>query len=122
VAVAFFAHPGAYADRYTEPDKAASGLGHRGGGADDWPVPYWFVDTGFPALLLLVGAADAGLGACLLGNFRGEPALIDALGVPGDRRYLGTVLLGEPGGSDPPSASVGRGRRKADDVLHWGRW
>jgi nitroreductase len=85
-------------------------------------VPYWFVDTGFAALLLLLGAVDAGLGACFLGNFRGEEALAAALGVPDDRRYAGTVLLGEPGGDDPPSASLARGRRRAEDVVHRGRW
>jgi nitroreductase len=85
-------------------------------------VPYWFVDTGFAALLLLLGAVDAGLGACFLGNFRGERALAAALGVPDDRRYVGTVLLGEPAGDDPPSASLDRGRRQAEEVVHRGRW
>ncbi len=120
VAVVLFAHPDAYAARYAEPDKEASGLGE--GSSDPWPVPYWFVDTGFAALLLLLGAVDAGLGACFLGNFRGEDALAAALGVPPDRRYLGTVLLGEPGADDPPSASLARGRRRAEDVVHWRRW
>ncbi len=120
VAVVLFAHPGAYAERYAEPDKQTSGLDDRSG--DSWPVPYWFVDTGFAALLLLVGAIDAGLGACFLGNFRGEEALASALGVPPDRRYLGTVLIGEPGGDDPPSASLARGRRRAEDVVHWRHW
>jgi nitroreductase len=117
VAVALFAHPDAYAERYGEADKEESGLGR-----DDWPVPYWFVDAAFPVLLLLLGAVDAGLGACFLGNFRGEVALMAALGVPADRRYVGTVLLGRPGGSDPPSASLARGRRQADEVVHRGHW
>src|ERR1700722_3602413 len=52
VALVLFAHPAAYAERYAEPDKAASGLGADAGEA--WPVPYWFVDTGFAALLLLL--------------------------------------------------------------------
>jgi nitroreductase len=117
VAVVLFAHPEAYTARYGQPDKASSGLDH-----DDWPVPYWFIDTGFPALLLLLGAVDAGLGGCFLGNFRGEDALKTALGVPGDRRYVGTVLLGPPGSDDPPSASLARGRRSADDVVHRGGW
>jgi nitroreductase len=120
VAVVLFAHPGAYLARYAETDKANSGLG-----SDDkelWPVPYWFVDGGFPALLLLLAAVDAGIGGCFLGNFRGEKALAEVLGVPGDRRYLGTVLLGEPGGDDPPSSSLARGRRRPEDVVHWGRW
>jgi nitroreductase len=117
VAVVLYAHPEAYAERYGQPDKEASGLG-----AESWPVPYWFVDTGFPALLLLLGAVDVGLAACFLGNFRGEEALAAALGVPADRRYLGTVLLGEAGASDPPSPSLARGRRQAAEVVHWGRW
>lgn len=127
VAVALFADPDAYRARYAEPDKKASGLGrHRQAGDlsgdDPWPVPYWFVDTGFPALLLLLAAVDAGLGGCFLGNFRGEPTLSEALGVPDDRRYLGTVLIGEPAGDDPPSASLARGRRRSEEVVHWGRW
>ncbi|HXQ43952.1 MAG TPA: nitroreductase family protein [Acidimicrobiales bacterium] len=129
VAVVLFAHPDAYTARYAEPDKRSSGLGGQGGlGApgggqgDLWPVPYWFVDTGFAALLVLLAAVDADLGACFLGNFRGEAALATALGVPGDRRYLGTVLVGEPGSDDPPSASLARGRRQAEDVVHWGHW
>jgi nitroreductase len=127
VAIVLFAHPGAYLARYAETDKARSGLGSAAGseaGADNdlWPVPYWFVDGGFPALLLLLAAVDAGIGGCFLGNFRGEKALAEVLGVPGDRRYLGTVLLGEPGGDDPPSSSLARGRRRPEDVVHWGRW
>jgi nitroreductase len=123
VAVVLFADPDAYRTRYAEPDKEASGLGRDPTDGDDpWPVPYWFVDTGFPALLLLLAAVDAGLGGCFLGNFRGESALSEALGVPGERRYLGTVLIGEPDGDDPPSASVARGRRRVENVLHWGRW
>jgi nitroreductase len=114
-----YAHPQAYLDRYAEPDKETAGLGVS---EADWTIPYWFVDTGFAALLLLLAAVDAGLGACFLGNFRGERELVTALGVPPDRRYLGAVLLGEPGGEDPPSPSLARGRRRADDVIHRGRW
>ncbi len=125
VAVLVYAHPGAYLERYAEPDKQASGLGGAPNDSPDndaWPVPYWFVDAGFPALLLLLGAVDAGLGACFLGNFRGEASLAAALGVPDGRRFLGTVLLGEPGGSDPPSSSLARGRRRPEEVVHRGRW
>jgi nitroreductase len=122
VAVLLYAHPDAYAERYAEPDKEASGLGVGVDAPDAWPVPYWFVDSGFPALLLLLGAVDAGLAACFLGNFRGEEALAKALGVPGDRRFVGTVLLGEAGDVDPPSPSLARGRRRAEEVVHRGHW
>ena len=116
--VALFVHPAAYLARYAEPDKQSSGLGDD---VEAWPVPYWFVDGAFGALLMLLAATDAGLGTCFLGNFRGEEALRHALGVPADRRYLGAVLVGEPAGSDPPSRSVGRGRRPAS-VVHRARW
>lgn len=119
VVVALFADPDAYLDRYRETDKAASGLGER---LEDWPVPYWHVDAGFAALTLLLGAVDAGLGACFLGNFRGEEALRTALGVPGDRRYVGAVLLGRADEHDPPSASASRPRRRPEEVFRRGKW
>jgi nitroreductase len=133
--------PDRYLERYGEPDKAASGLGHprvardadfeaddtdvdnrEQGGVDAWPVPYWFFDAGTTALILLLAARDAGLGACLLGNFRGEKALLSTFGVPDGWRYAGAVLLGEPGGEDPRSPSLQRGRRPAEDTIHWGQW
>jgi len=127
VVMALFADPDAYRARYRLPDKASSGLGAPSQDASDedgdpWPVPYWFVDGGMAVMVMLLAAADAGLGACFLGNFRGEPALRGALGVPDDRRYLGAVLMGQPGGSDPPSRSLARPRRQPLDVVHRGRW
>jgi hypothetical protein len=50
--------PERYLDRYAEPDK---GWTDRDPGR--WPVPYWDVDTGMAALLMLLGAVDAGLAA-----------------------------------------------------------
>jgi nitroreductase len=116
--VAVFVHPGAYLARYAEPDKESSGLGDD---IEAWPVPYWFVDGAFGALLMLLAATDAELGTCFLGNFRGEEALREALGVPADRRYLGAVLVGEPAGADSPSPSANRGPRPAS-VMHRARW
>ena len=119
VVILLYAHPQAYVDRYAEADKDGADLGT---GQDAWPIPYWFVDCGFAALLLLLAAVDAGLGACFLGNFRGEAALALSLGVPPGRRLLGAVVMGEPGGADPPSPSLARGRRRADLVVHRGGW
>jgi len=108
VVVAVFVNPGAYVARYAEPDKVASGLGT---GPDAWPIPYWLVDGGFAVLLMLLAAVDVGLGACFLGNFRGESELRSALDVGDESRYLGAVLIGEGDGLDTPSASARRGRR-----------
>ena len=113
-----FADPDAYLARYREPDKARG----RTARTVEWVVPYWFVDAGFSVMTLLLGAADAGLGAAFLGNFRGEEALRAALGVPDRYRWLGAVLLGEPAEPDPPSSSVARPRRTVDESVHRGRW
>ena len=75
----------------------APGAGRRRG-----PCPYWFGDAAFATMGLLLEATAAGLGACFLGNFRGEGPLLAALGVPPGWRLFGAVLLGHPEGPDPP--------------------
>ena len=119
VVLTVFSNPGAYVARYGEPDKLQSGLGSS---PDVWPVPYWDTDAAMGVMVLLLAAVDAGLGACFLGNFRGEDDLKEALAVPGDRRYFGAVLVGQPGGEDPPSSSASRPRRGLEEVFHRGRW
>jgi nitroreductase len=112
-----FADPDAYAARYGEPDKIRSD-----GRPVEWVIPFWYVDTAFAVLHLLLGAADRGVGAAFLGNFRGENQLVQTLGVPPHLRWLGAVLLGEPAEPDPPSASTLRPRRTLEDSVHRGRW
>ena len=112
-----FADPDAYAARYSEPDKARDD-----GRPVEWVVPFWYVDTAFAVMHLLLGAADRGVGAAFLGNFRGEDRLVESLGVPPNLRWIGAVLLGEPAEPDPPSASARRPRRTLEDSVHRGRW
>jgi nitroreductase len=121
VAVVVLVSPESYMKRYAEPDKVQSSLGPESG-ENAWPVPYWYFDAGASVMALLLGATDVGLGACFLGNFRGEAELLDALGVADSWRFAGTVLIGEPGGDDPPSASVSLGRPQASRVVHYGTW
>jgi hypothetical protein len=85
-------------------------------------VPYWWVDTAFATMSLLLGAADERIGAAFLGNFRGEEARRSALGVPDGLRWLGAVLLGEAAEPDPPSTSASRPRRSISDSVHRGGW
>ena len=61
IAVAL-ASKNAYLDRYALPDK-----GWVDRDESRWPVPYWYVDTGFLCLLMLLAAVDEGLGALLFG-------------------------------------------------------
>jgi nitroreductase len=107
----------AYLDRYAEPDK---GVTDRDEGF--WPVPYWDVDTGMAALLILLGAVDAGLGGCFFGIPVGAHDRVRAaLGSPDERRLVGVVSLGyrRP---DERSPSLRRGRKPLTDVVHWGRF
>jgi nitroreductase len=111
--------PGAYVERYAEPDKAGTGLGE---GEAAWPVPYWWVDAGAAAEHLLLGAVDAGLGACLFGLFDHEPAVAASLGVPDGWRLVAAIALGRPAGDEPSGRSADRPRPPLDEVVHRNRW
>ena len=107
----------AYLGRYAEPDKGWTDQDEA-----RWPVPYWDVDTGMAALLMLLTAVDEGLGACFFGvpperhdQVRGE------FGVPEDRRLVGVVAVGHPA-PDRRSPSLRRGRRPVAEVAHDGRF
>ncbi|MBF9133776.1 nitroreductase family protein [Plantactinospora sp. S1510] len=111
------ANRSAYLDRYAEPDK-----GWTDRDENRWPVPYWYVDSGFAALLMLLTAVDEGLGACFFGippertgSFR------DAFGVPGEFMPIGALTIGYPA-PDHRSPSLRRGRRPVEQVVHRGRW
>lgn len=119
VLVVPYVSPERYVERYSEPDKAASGLGDR---VDDWPVPYWWVDGGAAVMTLLLAAESAGLGALFFGQFAHEPAVAARFGVPQGHRALGTVALGLRADGPSRSASARRGRPPADSLLHHGGW
>ena len=114
-----YASADAYVERYAEPDKAGSDLGD---GAERWPVPYWTGDAAFGVMAVLLGAVDAGLGACILGSFRGEPELAERLGVPREWRLFCAVALGRPDGRDHRSPSLDRPGPAAADRIHRGGW
>ncbi|WBB73151.1 nitroreductase family protein [Micromonospora sp. WMMD1128] len=107
----------AYLDRYAEPDK-----GWADRAEERWPVPYWYVDTGFAALLMLLTAVDEGLGACFFGiPPQRIEAYRDAFGVPPELHPIGAVTIGYRA-VDHRSPSLRRGRRPVDDVVRRGRW
>ena len=114
-----YTSPDAYVARYAEPDKVAAGLGTR---TAAWPIPYWIGDAAFGVMTVLLAAVDAGLGACVLGAFRGESALSARLGVPEGWRLFCAVPLGHPDGKDHRSASLSRSGPDATDRIHRGRW
>ena len=113
--VVVLSHKQAYLERYAQPDK---GWTDRDEGR--WPVPYWDVDAGFAALLMLLTAVDAGLGALFFGVFEID-RFRQEFGVPDAYTPVGAVAIGYPL-ADEPSPSLARGRRSLDDVVHRGGW
>lgn len=107
----------AYLDRYAEPDK-----GWTDRSPDRWPIPYWDTDTSMAAMILLLGAVDAGLGALFFGVPAARHETVKAAyAVPPDRRIVGVVALGHEA-ERVRSPSLRRGRRPLGDVLHLGRF
>jgi len=108
-----------YLDRYARQDK-----GWTDRSEEHWPVPYWDIDTGFTALLMLLAAVDEGLGALFFGIPPHQiPDFRELYGVPEHYLPIGAVAIGHP---DPATDKGGSGkvikRRTLDDLVHRGRW
>jgi nitroreductase len=108
-----------YLDRYARQDKGWTDRDEA-----HWPVPYWDIDTGFTALLMLLAAVDEDLGALFFGIPPHQIADFRALyGVPDQYVPIGAVAIGHP---DPAADQGGSGRviqrRTLDDLVHDGRW
>ena len=114
-----YVDPAAYVQRYSESDKASTGLGES---VDAWDVPYWWVDAGAAVENLLLAAPTLGLGAAFFGQFEHEPAVRKRFGVPVGRRAVGTIAIGYPAVNDRPSQSASRPRRSKEQLVHRGSW
>jgi nitroreductase len=115
--VAVHSHKDAYLDRYAEPDKGWTDRDEA-----RWPVPYWHIDAGFAALMMLLTAVDECLGACFFGiPPERTGAYRDAFGVPVAYTPIGAITVGYPA-EDWRSPSLRRGRRPMGDVVYRSRW
>jgi nitroreductase len=116
----------AYLDRYAEPDK-----GWTDRDESRWPVPYWDIDAGMAALLILLTAEDEGLGAVFFGvggpgsALRGATdftAFRNAYGIPETHRPIGAIAVGykaEATGEIPRRPPK---PRSLEAVVHRGIW
>jgi nitroreductase len=108
-----------YLDHYAEAGANGTALEE-----EQWPAPYWFVDTGMATLMMLLTAVDEGLGACLfaimperIAGFRAE------FGIPAEYAPVGAVAVGyrhsELAAQQKPLTER---RRPSDEVVHRGNW
>lgn len=108
-----------YLDRYAQPGK-----GWTDKDESRWPVPYWYIDTGFTSLLILLAVVDEGLGAVFFGiaaeimaSFRAQ------YGVPAEWTPIGAIAIGHPDpDSDPVPPVRASDRKTLDELVHRGLW
>ncbi|MBV8931367.1 MAG: nitroreductase family protein [Kutzneria sp.] len=110
----------AYLGRYARADKGWTDRDEA-----RWPVPFWYIDTGMAALLILQTAVDEGLGALYFGIV---PEAVDrfrsVFGVPASHDPIGAIAIGHSDEAEPAAAASVRrvARRAAEEVIHYGRW
>jgi nitroreductase len=113
--VVVFSSKDAYLDRYAEPDKGWTDRDEA-----RWPVPYWHIDAGMAAVIFLLAAVDAGLGACFFGiPPERVPDLRTEFAVGSAWSPIGVISLGYPA-PDVRSPSLRRGRKPWDEVVRYG--
>ncbi|MET9227316.1 nitroreductase family protein [Lentzea sp. NPDC003310] len=120
VVVIPFSAKDVYLERYAQADK-----GWTDRSEDHWPVPYWDIDTGMAALLILQTAVDEGLGAVFFGTDKDKwPELRAAFGVPDMYVPIGMIAIGHPAedGISEGASPRTRKRKPLDEVVHWGQW
>jgi nitroreductase len=105
-----------YLDRYALPDKGWTDRDEK-----RWPVPFWHIDTGMAALLILLTVTDEGLGALYFGIVpEAVQPFREAFGVPDDHEPIGAIAIGHNAEAAP--RDLRSRRRPAPDVVHYGHW
>jgi nitroreductase len=105
-----------YLDRYAQPDKGWTDRDEK-----RWPVPFWHIDTGMAALLILLTVVDEDLGALYFGIVpEAVGPFREAFGVPDDLEPIGAIAIGH--NAEPAPRDLRARRRRAQDVIHYGRW
>jgi nitroreductase len=110
-----------YHERYQQPDKLDAE-----GTEIVWPVPYWHVDAGKAAMLVILAAIDEGLATGVFG-FPDERigAVRELLGLPEDVTTVEAITIGYAGDdtvSDRKSSRGTRPRKPLGELVHWEHW
>ena len=105
-----------YLDRYAQPDKGWTDRDEK-----RWPVPFWHIDTGMAALLILLTVVDEGLGAVYFGIVPEAVAEFRAaFGVPDDYEPIGAIAIGYD--AEPAPRDLRSRRRPQGEMIRYGRW
>lgn len=105
-----------YLDRYARPDKGWTDRDEA-----RWPVPFWHIDTGMAALLILLTVVDEGLGAVYFGIVpEAVAAFRQRFGVPADHEPIGAIAIGHD--AEPEHRDLRSQRRPLAEMVHYGRW
>ena len=106
----------AYLDRYAEPDKGWTDRDEA-----RWPVPFWHIDTGMAALLILQTVTDEDLGAVYFGIVpEAAGPFREAFGVPEDYEPIGAIAIGYD--AEAKARDLRSRRKSLDERVHYGRW
>jgi nitroreductase len=104
-----------YLDRYAMPDKGFTDRSDTW-----WPSPYWDIDAGMAALLILLTAVDENLGACFFGlSIETIDPFRRAFGVPETFHPIGAITVGYS--TEPPRDLRDR-RKQSSELVRYGAW
>ena len=114
------ANVNAYLERYSRPDKMPFGRQH----AEEWPMPFWYIDTGMAVMLALLSAVEEDLGAWFFGLqwIPGEQTLSQELGIPEGCRPIGALGLGYALPETIHRGPYSNRRRPLETMIHFGAW
>jgi nitroreductase len=102
-----------YHERYRQPDKV-----DENGDEAEWPVPYWWFDSGGLLVMLQLAAANEGLATGFFGPH--AKGLAEVVGLPEDVGLAGVLTLGYSD-ADPkaPVPRLDQRRLPLDDLVTW---
>lgn len=108
----------AYHQRYQQADKIQDD-----GTEIDWPIPYWFMDSGCSVMVLLLAVVNEGLAAGFAGISTREniEEARKLLHIPDDVIPVGVIPIGHRA-PDVPSPSLKRGRKAESEYVHYEQW
>jgi FMN reductase [NAD(P)H] len=109
-----------YHDRYRRADKLVEGE------EIEWPVPFWWVDAGKAAMLVLLAAIDEGLAGGVFG-IDGEAIekVRRLLRLPDDVEIVEVLTIGYPAEDTASGRLSSRGtypRKPLEKIIRWERW